>query len=333
LAAFLWALLGQRPLWFTGLLLGLSITAHSTAWLMLPLALALGLRPYGVNGTPNTPYATRTTLFLGGLLVGLLPLALLPWLSNPHSPIVWGDPTTLPGWWWLVSGQLYRGYLFGLPVVEWLPRLADWTPRLMAQFTLAGLPLIIAGFFLVEREARRWMVWLGATAVLYLLLAFTYRPDDAIVYTLPAWLLLSLLLTPALRRLGGWAISLPLVLLLINFNGLNLSADRQVRADATALLSQIPPRALVETPGDATIFALWYFHHVEGMRPDLALIDRELLAYDWYRARLMRLYPDVGFTKFNGYLINEGERPFCQTTLAPTTATPYTLHCSEGLDP
>lgn len=324
LAAFLYALLTRRAAWLIGLLLGLSATAHPTAWLMLPLALAF------------TPRPTWPRLF-AGLLLGLLPFAALPWLIGPDSPVVWGEPTTLAGWWWLVSGQLYRGYLFALPPADWAARLAAWGPSLLAQFTWAGLPLILVGVYGLDRAGRRAAGWLGGTAVLYLLFAFTYLPDDAIVNTLPAWLLGALLLLPALRRLNWFALSLPLFLLLLHFNGQNLQADQQAREQTEALLPAIPRAAIVETPGDGTIFTLWYFQHVEGQRPDIVLVDSALFAYDWYRARLARLYPDLAaldqpdsavFREANG-----GKRPFCQTTLAPPTAEPYQLICFEDTTP
>jgi MFS family permease len=320
LAAFLYTLFTRRLTLLSGLLLGLSATAHATAWLMLPLALAFKPR-------------RAWPLLLAGLLLGLLPFAALPWLIRESSPVVWGDPTTLAGWWWLVSGQLYRGYLFALPPEEWARRLAAWGPVLLSQFTWAGLPLIVAGLVRLPRPERRGAYWLGGTAVAYLLFAFFYAAPDAIINSLPAWLLLSLLLRPAYHKLNHLALFLPLILLLIHFNGQTLQTDQQVRERAEALLPAIPRAAIVETSGDATIFALWYFQHVEGQRPDLILVDRELLAYDWYRVRLARLYPDLAALDQPDAAVfqtaNRGKRPYCQVSLAPPQATPYTWWCLE----
>lgn len=324
LAAFLWSLLTQQRVWLTGLLLGLSLTAHLNAWFMLPLALAL------------TPRRDWLPLLLA-LLVGLLPLALLPGLAAPDSPVVWGDPTTLSGWWWLVSGQLYRGYAFALPGAVLSARLAAWTPNLLSQLTWAGLPLIVAGLTLISRGERRAAYWLGGTAVFYIVFALGYLPDDAIVNTLPAWLLLSLLLGPAYHKLRLLALSLPLILLLINFSGQIYHADQQLRARAEALLPAIPTAAIVETPGDPTIFALWYFQYVEGQRPDLVFVDSELFFYDWYRERLAYLHPHLAgldepdLAAFQA--ANWGKRPYCQAVLAPSQEKPYTLVCPKEHTP
>jgi hypothetical protein len=178
-AIFLWALLGKRPSWFVGFLLGLSVTTHLTSWLMLPLALAL------------TPCPKWWQLAVG-LFVGLSPFLALPWLAQTGSPVAWGDPTTLAGWWWLVSGRLYNPNLFALPTAEWWPRLAEWLWQLGEQFTWAGLPLIVVSFFRPQRFLAtegckplrsQWMITL--TAVSYFLYALGYNTPDAIVFFLP----------------------------------------------------------------------------------------------------------------------------------------------------
>jgi len=319
-AAFLWALLTQRTPWLIGLLLGLSITAQLTAWLMLPLALALSPRRCWLR-------------LLGALLLGLLPLALLPWLAAPASPVVWGDPATPGGWWWVVSGQLYRGYALALPPQEVPKRLITWLPIWFSQFTWAGIPLIIAGVIQLTGNKRHTAYWLAGTAVLYLVFALTYLPDDAIVQTLSAWLLLSLLLVPAYQRLSFLALTLPLILLLINFSGQNLRADQQVRVRAEALLPAIPANAIVETSGDPTVFALWYFQHVEGQRPDLVLVDKHLFDFEWYRARLAQQYltlsgldqADIAVFR----VLNEVKRPYCRASINTGLDNLYTLTCSE----
>jgi len=124
-----------------------------------------------------------------------------------------------------------------------------------------------------------------------------------------------------LRRLGGWGWLLPLASLLLKYSALDLSGDRTVRPLAENLLQNAPPNAILLTPGDQTIFTLWYFQHVEEQRPDLILADANLLAFDWYRERLQQLYPDLNglgaddLTHFRQ--TNETKRPFCAASLQP----------------
>ncbi|MEJ2749843.1 MAG: DUF2723 domain-containing protein, partial [Anaerolineae bacterium] len=316
LAAFLWALIGKRPSLLTGLLLGLSVTTHLTSLLMLPLAIWL---------TPRDRWGHLAT----GLLAGLTPFLLLPWLARGNSPVVWGEPTSFAGWWWLVSGRIYHANLFSLTRSAYLNRASEWAVLLARQFTWAGLLLIIFAFYRLRGENLRLRLGLGGTAVLYILYAFNYGTSDAVVLLLPALLLLSLLLMWGLRRLGWAALLLPAALLLLNYQSVDLSGDHSVRIETSALLQDAPEHAILLTPGDRTIFTLWYFQHVEGQRSDLILIDANLTAFDWYRERLNKRYPDIKGLETDNLLalqeLNQEQRPFCTATLDPSAV--QTLVC------
>jgi len=321
-AAYLWSLLTNKPAWITGFICGLAITAHSTGWLLLPLAIIL------IPRKKLIPLAI-------GLLLGLLPFVLLPLLVTPASPVIWGDLDTIQGWWWLVSGQIYRGYLFSLPPNLWLTRLSDWSVLFFTQFTWASLPLIIAAFFVVDPKLRRLYWLLLGTAVLYFFIAFFYHTNDAIVFTLPAWVLLSLLLVPVFQRLGWIALALPLALILLNFQSNNLKDNHLVRYNVESLLLEVPENTILETPGDPTIFTLWYIIFAEEQRTDIIPVDSDLFAFDWYRNRLQLLYPDLtgleqdNLTEFRE--LNQARLTYCFASLAQNESnSPYSLVCTEN---
>jgi hypothetical protein len=317
LAAFLWALLGKRPAWLVGLLLGLSVTAPLTSLLMLPLAALVPRRQWLPLGL--------------GLVLGLTPFLAVPWLARTDSPVVWGNPTTAAGWWWLVSGRLYHSNLFALPPSRVWPRLLDWSGILLRQFTWIGLPLMVLGLYQARKVIGRPALWLLGTAVLYFVYAVGYNTPDAVVLLLPLVLLLSVLLAPGLQQLGWLAPFLPLVLLLINFKLLDLSDDRMVRPLANQLFQAAPPAAILLTPGDQTIFTLWYFHHVEGQRPDIVLVDSNLFAFDWYRERLQEQHPHLnGLEKDSLDSLRLNKRPVCSGSMvAANPETPVAISCLE----
>ena len=305
-AALVWALLAKRPPWQVGLLLGLAVASHLTSLLLLPLALVL------------TPYRRWFALGLG-FVPGLMPLLALPFLANTGSPVIWGEPATFSGWWWLISGRLYHDNLFALSLPDLWTRLQTWLWLIPAQFLWVGLLFIAVGLIQSRAPLARPAYWFLGTAALYLVYAAGYATEDAIVLLLPGLMLLSLLLAIGLRQLGWVVLLLPLVLLLLNFNTQRLNSGHLVRPLAEAVLQVLPPDAIVLTPGDPTIFTLWYFQHVEGQRPDLVLVDTNLFAFAWYRQRLQGQYPDLdGFERddlenFRG--INQSVRPICQATL------------------
>lgn len=315
LAAFLlaWSS-GTRP-FLAGACLGLALTAHLTSLLILPAAL-LG------SGHQRGRVA-------GGIVAGLVPLLLLPALAQGNSPVVWGWPETWRGWWWLVSGQLYAANVQFPPAGERLSAL------LMA--LAFGPALVAAGEG--RQVTRGRMDWtgtrvrvclLGATAALYVLFAALYATPDAAVLLLPALLLLALLVAPTLQRLRFVAPFVPLALVVAGYSTQTLAGEIGPRPAAEALLAAAPRNALLLTPGDRTIFTLWYFHHVEGQRPDLRLADASLFAFDWYRARLAALYPELHVPAEDDLealqRLNEKERPFCRVSLLTSPLPPPDAH-------
>ncbi len=315
-ATFLLVWAARGPGLAAGLCLGLAVTTHLTSLLLLPAALlAAG------------PGRTR---LLAGVAFGLLPLLALPWLARGDSPVVWGQPDTLRGWWWLVSGQLYAANL------RWPPdaRLAGLLRALAVGpvALLAGRVVIGRRVAAPARPADRWPLLLGATAGLYTLFALAYGTPDAAVLLLPALLLLAFLLAPRLNAPGAWSVVLPLALAAA---GLVARADSppSPHAAAVAALAAAPPRALLLTPGDRSLFALWYAHHVEGQRPDVIIADTNLFAFDWYRLRLARQQPDLFVPATDDLLAfqrsNAAARPVCAVSLTAAPASAPRLYCNE----
>jgi hypothetical protein len=310
LAVLLWALLGRKGAGLTGILLGLSLTTHLTSLLVAPLVLW------------HTPAHSWPRL-AAGLAVGLTPLLALPLLAQSASPIVWGRPETEAGWWWLVSGALYRSNVVGLPADEWLPRLAEWLAPALRQWTLAGWLLAAAG--LIRPGADRPIrLALALTAALYAGYSLTYASEDAFVFALPALLLLTPMLGAGLRFLGPAALFLPIALVALNYPARNLGGSSSARAQITPLLQEeeVPLEAIVLSAGRTTP-ALWYFLFVEGLRADIIVADVNLFQFDWYRERLGERYPELEHLAADdvaGFVAqNRLARPVCHLDLdAPT---------------
>ncbi len=310
IAAFLYLLIASKKFAISGLFFGLSITTHLTSAILLPFALLLAPRQ-------------KWPRLMGGALVGLLPILILPLLAQSNSPLIWGQPNTLGSWWWLVSAQLYRPNLFGLALADWPERFREWSGPFLAQFAYAGWLLMVVGFYGRFKTNARILSGLLVTALFYIFYAFSYNTNDAAVLLLPALLLLSIVLGFGLNYLGKAAIILPIALLWLNLgqlaDGYYVNTITTVRPAIEELLEDIPAEAILLTSGDPTIAALWYFHHVEGMRPDIIVIDGNLFQFDWYRAQLGRDYPNLqhlaqddlpGFKE-----INSQSRPFCEASI------------------
>jgi hypothetical protein len=294
LAAFLLALTygSGRAHFVAGLLLGLSWTTHPTSLLML----AFGLTVVPRNSWPR---------LAAGILLGLTPLLLLPLLGSSGSPLIWGRPEVLAGWWRLITADIYRPNVFGLVPADWWSRLRQWAPIFAANILLLAIPVALLRAKHGERSARiihnsrftarNSQLVLLLTALLYTIFAFTYATQDAEVLLLPAVMALGLLLGLRMGRLGLVALLLPAALLLFNLQSQSLDYESSVRTPAEQLLREAPPGALLLTAGDQSYAALSYFLRVERQRPDLSLVDANLFQFDWYRQRLNQEIPSLGY--------------------------------------
>jgi len=286
-----------------GALWSVALGFHLTALLLLPLAL----------------WRARAgrRAFVAGALVASVQWLYPVWRAG-RGAITWGDPTTLAGWWWLVSGALYRDNLFTVPFDAWLGRLAFFTHALL--FGLGPIlgALALVGWQRIARADRGRAVLWGATMLAYIVFAIGYNSVDALVYTIPAVMIFCaaigagvVALCDVLRarfgngvvRLGwlGLIIQTALVLAL-NWNAVALTNDRAAIRFGEQVLAQTPSSAIVVTEDDRATFALWYFRYALRQRADVRIVDRDLLAFDWYQAQ-------VGLTP--AQLEREGSAPVC----------------------
>ena len=103
-----------------------------------------------------------------------------------------------------------------------------------------------------------------------------------------------------------------------------VDASQDVRAIvyARTVLDRTPADALVLTLRDEDTFPLWYAHYAEHQRPDIAVVVKPLLEFEWYRANLRQVYPtlQVPSQQQNGWTAalvqaNAPRRPICFTRL------------------
>ncbi len=74
----------------------------------------------------------------------------------------------------------------------------------------------------------------------------------------------------------------PGILLAQNFDDHNRSGRYMTRDYAKNYLESCAPNALLFTYGDNDTFPLWYVQEVEGVRPDIKIINLSYLGMDWY---------------------------------------------------
>lgn len=313
LSAVLWLLFTtehHHP-FAVGLLLGLAATTHLTSILMTPLV---------IYWLPRTTWKRLVV----GIGVGLSPFLLLPLMAHSGGPAVWGQADNLRGWLSIVTAEIYRPNFFSVEPSIWFDRLRQWPATYLGLLAVITFPLLLIGFFLPDADRRTRTVMRGFLIIsaIYFICAVSYDAHDAPVFLLPGVMLLVISLGPGLSRIGKACIVIPILMIVLNYNNVDLNREPGIRSSTMALFQNVPPDALLFTPGDESIATLWYFTDVEGHRPDLIAVDNTLFQFDWYRTRLGAKYPDLVYLdddqpeKF--IQANAVIRPVCFVSLVST---------------
>ncbi|NWR56630.1 TM260 protein, partial [Bucorvus abyssinicus] len=80
-----------------------------------------------------------------------------------------------------------------------------------------------------------------------------------------------------------------------NYSACDQSNNYVIDKFARNLLSSMPMGAVILLRGDLPGNALRYVHYCEGMRPDITLVDQEMMTYEWYLPKLAKHLPGVYF--------------------------------------
>ena len=307
----------DRP-WLLTPIAVLGMANHLTFLLLLPAALYLAWTS-APPADDDRRRRWRPLLAVAlGLGIGALFYVRTPLVARvtPPPPVNWGYADNPAGFWWLVSGRAYRGYLFNVPSDQVFGRVAGWANTLVMQLTPVGLGIALIGFaYWDQRTPQRRnfaLLWILPIS----LYAIVYYTRDSEIYLLPVSWLITILFGVGFVVVSDWvaakmhrpgplipaslagvaAVGL-LALLLWRYPSVSLRADHeaaQFLADATQVL---PPGSIVVSGRDFETFALWYGAWGSGdllaAAPDTVLVNYALYQFDWYRRLMAARYPDV----------------------------------------
>ncbi|KAJ7990719.1 hypothetical protein DPEC_G00289830 [Dallia pectoralis] len=272
---------------------------------------------------------TVSGLFTLGLcfLGGLLPYIYLPISSYVNAARwSWGDQTSFSG---LLTHLLRTEYgTFSLAKTDSSMKvsvmLQAQLDHCMADLSIPVLVLAGMGLFLSSWDRRRCAVpWLLTTMMLLYSVFFAWRANldiskalllgvverfwlqsDAVLYLLAglglSWTHTGLdtwLGRRGLWRAGGWIFTVGMLTHMVHSNywECDQSSNSVVERFGRELLASVPPDAIVLTRGDLPGNSLRYLHYCQGLRPDIHLVDQEMMTYSWYVAKLGQHHRDVHY--------------------------------------
>jgi hypothetical protein len=320
----------------------LGVAHHLTFLLLLPAA-AYYLWSISDGSGWSRLRSMVITLALGGIIGALFHMRtpLVAGGGGTPPPINWGYPDNLRGFWWLVSGSAYRGYLFNLKPGDILASVGNWAYTLTHQYTWVGLGISLIGLSYLDAHRPRLrnfgLLWIAFVS----LYSVSYSTRDNEIYLLPvAWMMALWLgvgaatsvewvsgrwprswLEPALR---GVAVVGVIALLVLHFPEASLRHDQEAEQFLAQVIELVEPNAIIVTNTDATTFAVWYGAWGDGellnAAPEAIVLNYALYQFDWYRRLQADLHPDVpGVDESVGAVVaaNDGKRPVYFTEEIP----------------
>uniref|UniRef100_A0A8C7CLM4 Transmembrane protein 260 n=1 Tax=Oncorhynchus kisutch TaxID=8019 RepID=A0A8C7CLM4_ONCKI len=264
-------------------------------------------------------YSHRELSACGVMSLGLCFLGgLLPYVYLPISSYLntarwsWGDQTSLSGLFThllrteygtfsLVHTSIHLPvptYIIFEPVLSWRCLSFLSRRRLVVPWLLTAMLLLYSLFF-------AWRANLDISRPLLLgVVERFWLQSDAVVCVL-AGLGLSWTHTGLERRLGhgglwragGWLFTVGVLAHMVHSNHreCDQSINSVVERFGRELLASVPPDSIILTRGDLPGNSLRYLHYCQGVRPDVHLVDQEMMTYSWYVAKLGQHHPGVHF--------------------------------------
>jgi hypothetical protein len=296
------------------LVFGLGLSNHHTfVFVAVPLA-AWALW----HGRDDLRRPRAIALMASLFAAGLLPYLYLLWAGSRPAAVAWGATNTWAGFWTHVFRREYGTFQLAVAGVgSQVPGselVAAWFSDLFRQVGWWGTGLAAVGFVASTRRTEWNQLGAAVMAALALtVLAFAalanlpvtdslHRGIVARFWQQPEILVCAFCglglatLARAFRRravVPALAVGLMILQGALHWRRMDRHDSRVVRHYADEMLRVVPRDTLLVTKGDLITNTVRYLQVAERQRPDVRVVDQELLGFLWDRGRLAALYPEV----------------------------------------
>ena len=300
-------------LYSAALIFGLALGVHHvTVALTLPAIAVIVFRTQGVRFFTSRRLVYAALISIGALVAVY---AYLP-LAASRSPVInWGHPRSLQEIWWHLTGRQYQVYFSFKPEIMG-EQFAEFCRMALREFGFPWLPLslVLAFAGLADAFKRdRTIFWFLLTIVIAdLAYALSYEiAEDKDAYYLPTFISIAIAAGLGIRWLIRSAVSkslpvakpsLAAVVAVLVVSTIALTANwpfnnrRQyfIAHDyVDNLLKAIAPNGLLLTLDWQVVSPMFYAQEIEQLRPDVKVVDINLLRRSWYFDYLNHAYPGL----------------------------------------
>jgi hypothetical protein len=285
---------------------------HVTVALTLPAIAVVVYRTEGLKF-----FTSRRLLYAALISISALILvySYLPWAASRSPALNWGHPRSLQEIWWHITGRQYRVF-FSFSPATMGAQFVEFCRMTFREFGFAWLPLIlflaVAGLASAYKRDRTafWFLLLILLADLAYSLSYEIA-EDKDAYYLPAFISIAIAAGLGIRWLIQLAASRPspmwrpyvaaaIAIVLTSttafaanwpFNNRRhyFIADDYVEN----LFSTIAPDGLLLTQDWQVVSPMFYAQEIEQRRPDVKVVDINLLRRSWYFDYLKHAHPTL----------------------------------------
>lgn len=282
-------------------LLGMSFANHMTTILLAPAFLYFYWARAGANKRSILVLVKSAPFFLLGISIYLF----LPLRSSMHPVLDWGHPAGWERFLWHVSGKQYRSWIFsGFESAE--RQLAYFFGNIPNEFNWLAIALLVPGLWALMTRKRPWLAFVFLLFAGCLAYSVNYDIHDIDSYFLLAYVAMGIIMVFGSYLLIGrsWAwgsrrrfivagiLLIPALQFMNNRTAVDESDNTLVRDYTKNILQGVDSNAVILTyQWDYFVSASYYYQRILGWRPDVVVIDKELLRRSWYFLQLQRNYP------------------------------------------
>ena len=282
--------------------LGLCFTNHLTTILFAPGFLYLYFSARGFSRSSWKLIAILAAPFLLGISVYLF----LPVRAGTEPVLNWGNPVTLERIFWHIGGRQYRVWMFSSTAAA-EKQFQYFIGNLPTEFFYGILAAALLGVWRLLMHQRRIFLFLFLLFAGCVLYSINYDIHDIDSYFLLAFIAIGFFAAFGAAEILEWwkgrtgKMTMIAVLALLttaqiyrNWKAADESGNYLVEDYTKNILLNLQPNAVVLSfQWDYFVAGAYYYQTVHTVRPDVVVIDKELLRRSWYLEQLRRNHPVI----------------------------------------
>ena len=286
---------------------GLSFSNHMTTILLVPATIYLYFFRWN-RSKKDKKFLLHTCMLLVPFLLGLSIYLYLPIRASQPILLNWGDPDNWFNFINHISGKQYRVWMTfsGETATKQLTHFFELLPGEMALIPLLIAPL---GMWFMWRNMKNTFITTFILFITCIAYSINYDIHDIDSYFLLAFMITTLWATFGLVKIYLYlyhkprhihlifatvTLTVAVIPLFWHISKINQNSNTFVRNYTQNMLHAIEDNGVVLSyQWDYFVAPFLYLQHVERRRPDIALIDKELLRRSWYFEMIEKIVPKL----------------------------------------